>query len=658
MENMHLQTIILLLTFSVFVVTLLRRFNFSPIVGFLFVGVIVGPHALAWLPDDEALRSLAEIGVVFLLFTIGLEFSITRLLAMRDIVLKLGTSQVLITTFCGGIIAWYIGMTWQAALVVGGILTLSSTALVIKQLTEQQETHAKHTQVAIGILLFQDVAVAPFLVIIPFLASSTDASIVYSLLIALAKGVFAFALMYSLGHWGLRPVLRFVASMRSSELFTLTVILVALTAATLTHSLGLSLTLGAFLAGMMLGETEFRHQIEVEIRPFRDILMSLFFISIGTQLNIALLPDIWISVCLFVLVLIAAKGLIIVLLVKSSGYDSSVALRSGVVLSQGGEFSLVLLALAMEYKLFQVNDSQIVLTIIILSLAIAPILIRYNENIARFFLPQYFKRRLTDKSNNVTEASAELTDHVILCGYGRAGQNVAHFLRSFNIEYVAFDLDPHLIKEAWEGGERAFYLDSTRGDSLRAAGIEKARAIVITFDHLDAARCIIALARDFNPDIKIIVRTPHDLFMEQLKNSGADIVVPDNMESSLVLSTNLLRSLDVPRHEITILVDKIRDNQYKALRGMFHGRDSDDSEICQHNLHTVLLNSKSYAIDKDLYSLGLEKDGITIRALFRNGRRIEDLRDIVKLISGDALILEGCSDSLLLAEKFLLRGKR
>ena len=623
MEYTHLQTVLLLLSLSVIVVALLRRINFSPIVGFLFVGVIAGPHALAWLPNDEALRSLAEIGVVFLLFTIGLEFSIPRLLAMRDVILKLGTGQVLITTAFGAILAWYTGMTWQAAFVIGGALALSSTALVIKQLTEQHEIRGKHTQVAIAVLIFQDISVAPFLVIIPFLAASSDTSLPLTLLFALAKGIFAFVLMYSIGHWGLRPVLRFVASMRSSELFTLTVILVALTAAALTHSLGLSLTLGAFLAGMMLGESEFRHQIESEIRPFRDILMSLFFISIGTQLNIGLLSEMWISVIFLLFLLFTIKGAVVAFLLKTSGYDNSVALRTGLVLSQGGEFSLVLLALAIQYQLLESSTSQTVLAVIILSMAIAPLLIRYNESIAKTFLPRYFVRRRADKVDPVAQVGTELKDHVVLCGYGRAGQNVAHFLRHFNIDYIAFDLDPHLVKDAWEGGERAFYVDSTHGDALRAAGIERARAIVITFDHMEAARCITALSRHFNPDIKVIARISHDADMEPLKKTGADVIVPENMESSLVLAINLLRTLDLPRQEITEFVDDIRDNQYRSLRGIFHGRDRDDPENNQHNLHTVMLSAKSYAIDKDIYMLGLEKKNISVKALFRKCRLLE-----------------------------------
>ena len=319
MEYSYINEILVLLTVSLTVVVLFLRLNLPPILGYLVVGVLVGPYGFAWIDDTEHTRALAEFGVVFLLFTIGLEFSLPQLIRMKRIVLGLGGLQVFLTTAITAAVALYLGLPMEGALVLGGIIAMSSTALVIRQLTDQVELHTRHGRNAVGILLFQDVMVIPFLILVSRPAGAVDGMSFAVVLAALAKGLVALLVILALGRWGLRPLFRGIARFRSTELFTLTVLLVTLGAASITHEMGLSFALGAFLAGMMLSETEFRHEVEAEIRPFRDLLLGLFFITIGMLLNVRLLPEIWLPVLLLLFVLITFKLLLIAVLCRVMG---------------------------------------------------------------------------------------------------------------------------------------------------------------------------------------------------------------------------------------------------------------------------------------------------------------------------------------------------
>lgn len=314
MNSDPLQQTLTLLSIAVLIVVVFRKVHLPPIAGYLCVGIIAGPNATAWVSKSDVTQHLGEIGVAFLLFTIGLDFSFERLRDLRGALLGLGSAQVAVGTASGGLIAWLLGTEWQAALVVGGALAMSSTAIVIKQLTDQLELHSPHGRLATGVLLFQDLAAVPFLVVIPILAAGAEHSIATPLVWALLKGLAAVALMLLLGHWALRPLLHMVTATRTIELFTLTVLLISLATAWITHLMGLSLVLGAFLAGMMLSETEYRHQVEADIRPFRDVLLGLFFITVGMQLDLAALPSLWPWVVVLVAGLVAGKGLLIALL--------------------------------------------------------------------------------------------------------------------------------------------------------------------------------------------------------------------------------------------------------------------------------------------------------------------------------------------------------
>ncbi|MGE3480004.1 MAG: monovalent cation:proton antiporter-2 (CPA2) family protein [Gammaproteobacteria bacterium] len=655
-----LEAVLVLLVVSVLTVSIFRRFRLPAILAYLCVGVAVGPNGLAWVPDSEATRLLAEYGVVFLLFTVGLEFSLPRLIAMRHEVLRLGSAQVVLTTLAAGGVAWALGLSAAAAFVVGGAVAMSSTAIVIRQMTERLELNSRHGSLSVGILLFQDLAVIPFLILIPVLAGGDQDTVMWGLLWALAKGIVVVVLMFSAGHWLLRPLFHEIASSRSSELFTLTALLMALAAAWVTHYAGLSLALGAFLAGMMLGETEFRHQVEADIRPFRDVLLGLFFITIGMLLELSALPGILHWTVLLLIAIVAFKLVLIVALARLMGAEPGVAVRTGIVLAQGGEFGLVLLSLALGERLLDHHDAQVILAALIFSMALSPLMINYNGLIVkRLFAGTYLKQR-EQLLHEVAQDAGELRDHVIICGYGRIGQNIARLLAKEGFGHIALDLDPVRVRDARTAGERVFYGDSTHQEMLVAAGMARARALVVSFDDVTAALKILPQARLLRPDIPILVRTRDDTDLERLQRAGATEVVPETLEASLMLSSHLLLLLKVPVSRILREVKEIRDSRYQLLREYFRGRGDTDSgqeaDSGAKRLQIVKLEAGAHAVERALAEIRLEQFGVEVTALLRNGIRSEAPAPETRLRADDTLVLFGTVGAIEAAENRLLRG--
>lgn len=655
METDVLNGILILLTLSVAALAVMRRFNLPSILGYLLVGILAGEHAMGWIPHSHSIDFIAELGVVFLLFTIGLEVSVSHLLAMKKTLLGLGGSQVLMSTLASvAIVHWY-GLSLEAGIAIGGALALSSTAIVVKQLKEQLEITSRHGRNALGILLFQDLAVVPFLVAIPIMAGDAD-NMSITFFYAFLKAVLAFAIMYAAGHWVLRSLLHWVAATYSVELFTLTILLVSLAAAWITQSLGLSLALGAFLAGVMLAETEFNHQIETEVRPFKDVLLGLFFVVVGTQLDLSVLIAQWHWVLLLTAGVILGKGGIIALLVKIAGQESGVAVRTGAVLSQGGEFGFAILALALSEGVVASADVQIVLVSIVLSMAVAPIIIRHNGALGKKFSSTYRDVR-TSQEMALDEEAIHHNQHVIIAGFGRVGQNLAVFLREEGFDYLALDIDVSLISEAFDSGEPVRYGDSSHPKILELAGLEKASALVITFHEISLAKKITEEARRLNSKIPIIVRTRDDHFLEELEAIGATVVVPESLESSLNVATRTLEQLDVDNEEILRLIEKARSSHFHRLRGVFHGDDIEDLEdYHEERLHTVLLSENDFAVGQTIDQLRLEECIVKVDAIKRHGVRGESPHQSLQLEMGDALILRGLAEHTRLAENRLLTG--
>jgi K+:H+ antiporter len=657
MEHSALNDSLILLALSVTVVWILKRIKLPPILGYLFVGTLVGPYALGWLPEDGSIQKLAEIGVVFLLFMIGLEFSLSRLIAMKTTVFGLGSIQVIISTLSGGAIAWLTGIEWQGALVVGGALALSSTAIVAKQLTDQLEMQSRHGQLAISILLFQDLAVVPLLVIIPILSMGDGQSLTLPIFIALAKCLLAFFIMFQIGRWLLRPFYHLVAGTRSAEIFTLATLLVSLAAAWLTNQLGLSLALGAFLAGLMLSETEYKHQIQADIRPFRDVLMGLFFISVGAGLDASIILKEWFWIGLLTSGLIVGKGAVIAILTRFAGYELPTAFRTGLILGQAGEFSFAVLIVAISNSLLTLEETQPIIAATLLSMMITPILIRYNNQITKYLFRGTYKSGLNAPPKELVSACESLSKHVVICGFGRIGQNLANILREMKIPYVALDLDHSLIREAWEAGENVFYGDSRHAEILQKVELECASALIITFDDAHIAEHVIQSARSINKELPIIVRSKDEQHMDVLHDVGASNVVPESFEASMMLAIHVLQHLGISTDKSMAFVEQARKDEYRRLRGYFRGEESlgmDKADVLR--LHTIILSPDSYAVGKSIDNVDLTQFNTTLISVRRGRNRIDAFDETFKFDSGDAVVIEGMQSAIQNSEKRLLAG--
>jgi monovalent cation:H+ antiporter-2, CPA2 family len=658
--NIHtLQIVLLLLAVAVLTVTLFRRLHLPPILGYLIVGILVGPHGSGLVASTEETRFLAEFGVVFLLFAIGLEFSLPQMIAMKQSVFGLGGSQVALTGAGCAVLAWLLGLTPQGSVIAGAILALSSTAIVIKQLSEQLELNSEHGRLGVSILLFQDLAVIPLLVVIPILAGDNASGMALPLLMAVVKAALVFVIIMAVGHWLLRPLFHEIARSRSAELFTLSVLLVSLTAAWLTHEAGLSLALGAFLAGMMLGETEYRHQIEADIRPFQDVFLGLFFVTIGMRVDfLSLLPELhW--VLLMTLALILFKGMAILLLARLAGRSMATAFRSGLLLAQGGEFGFVLLDLSLGSGLLPGEAGQLMFAAIILSMAASPFLVRYNGRLAQTFCSMRGSMPELAGLQAIQEDAGKLRQHVIICGYGRIGQNIGRLLDREGFPYVALDLDPGVVREAHEAGEPVHFGDAVRHEILQASGLAYASALVLTFEDHPSAMKILAQARKSVPALPVLVRTKDDSHLEALEAAGAAEVMPEAVEASLMMGGQLLLLLKVPGSRIFKIMREIRQNHYKLLRDFFHGEESLDieqSDSFQERLHTVTLPEHAYAVDHTIEALHLWDWEVSITVVRRGGIRGESPQPETRLQAGDVLVLAGTPQHLEHAEGLLLYG--
>ncbi len=656
MEQNYLNEILILFAVAVAMVGICLHFEMPPILGYLAIGVMVGPYGFAIVADTEHTRALAEFGVVFLLFTIGLEFSLSHLVRMRGAVLGLGGAQVIGTTLIVTIIASYLGLSLEAALVLGGIIAMSSTALVIKQLTDQVELHTRHGRNAVGVLLCQDLMVIPCLILVSTPALIDGEGAINMVLVAFGQGILALILIFVLGRWVLQPTFHLVARYRSMELFTLTALMIALGAAWITHQLGLSLALGAFVAGMMLGETEFRHQIEAEIRPFRDILLGLFFITIGMLFNVQLLPDIWQWVLLTLTALIVFKMLFITLICRIAKWNLAVSLRTGLVLAHGGEFGFAILTLALTGGMIPNDYGQVVLAALLISMALAPLIIRYNGHLVAWLMPQQVgesKQGIKDKIENTAH---DLNNHIILSGYGRIGQNIAQMLKEEGFKYVALDLDPVLVQNAVRAKEPVSYGDSTSLELLHAAGLERAAALVISVEDSATALKILQQVRRSNADIPVLVRTADESHMQELMEAGASEVVPETLEASLMIASSLLFMLKVPPSRVIHKIRDVRNQRYETFRHLFPGSEISTSAWVDNEAHmrAIELSQSSWASHHTVGELGLEQYNVKLLALLHEGKRISRPDTDMQLCASDTLILSGSPSALELAEKSLI----
>ena len=659
MEHATLRSILILLAVAVFVVAALRRLHLPAVLAYLATGFLVGPHGLGFIPENAGTSSLAEFGVVFLLFTLGLEFSLPRLIVMRRAVFLLGGLQVLLTTLGSALMARTMGASLPVALVLGGAFAMSSTAIAAKQLSEQAEMNLHHGRMALAVLLFQDLAVIPFLILIPALNHGLDTALAGDLLRAFGKGLLAVVVILAAGRWLLRPLLHQIATARSAELFTLTALLVTMASAFGTAALGLSLALGGFLAGMMLAETEYRHQVEADIRPFRDVLLGLFFITVGMLLNPAVVARHWMLLVIAVTGLLIFKTVLIAFLTHQLGSDNNAALRTGLVLAQGGEFGFALLSLGLAQHVIRAPLAEFGLAVIVVSMLAGPLLIRYNRRLAARLFPESEAEEHDLLQHDIGRHQLHLENHVVIIGYGRVGQNVARFLEPEGFEFVALDLDPVRVRHAREAGDPVYYGDGTNRDVLRAAGIERARVLVISYFKVSTALKIIQHVKKLRPDIPILVRTRDDSELEKLQEAGATEIIPETLESSLMLASHLLHVLHVPMTQILRKIQEVRSHRYSLLRSVFRGQDAlplDESHAFREQLHTLTLNKGAHAVGRSLAEIDLRALGVVVTALRREGVVGRQPPAVTVLKEGDVMVLWGTPEKLQDAEERLLRG--
>ena len=654
-DSLHLALI--LLAAAVMVVILFRLFKLPAMLGYLLVGIVIGPHGLGMIPDTEGTRHLAEIGVVFLMFSIGLEFSLAKLTTMRRIVFGLGAAQVVLTL--GAVVAAMAlaGIDWRTGIVLGGALAMSSTAIVSKMLADKLELNSLHGRQVIGILLFQDLAVVPLLILIPALAGAPG-DMAVGLSLALAKAVVVLAILLFFGQRPMRQWFHVVATQKSSELFVLNVLLITLGLAFITQLAGLSLVLGAFIAGMLISETEYRYQVEDDIKPFRDVLLGLFFVTIGMKLNVALVYEHLAWVGLVLVLLIALKALLIAGLSRLFGSDSGAALRTGLDLAQGGEFGFVLLSLAAPLNLVPPAMLQTALAAMVLSMLAAPFIIERSERIVRHFSGAEWLARAMEL-HNVAVQSMAANQHVVVCGYGRSGQNLTRLLDLEGFSFIALDVDPGRVKEAAAAGERVVYGDAARREVLIAVGLLRARALVVTIADSALALRILAQVRELKPGLPVVVRMMDDSEIELLRNAGATAVMAEIMEGSLMLASHTLIAMGVPLNRVLRRIRDTREQRYKLLRGFFHG-ESDETEDsandAQRLLHSVLITPGAAAIGKTLAALDLAKCNVEVKAVRRPGIAAQAPQPDAQIKPGDVLVLYGSEHDCAAAEIRVMQG--
>lgn len=650
-----LALIIVLLAAAVVVSALFRRWKLPSMLGFLLIGILFGPHSFNWLPDNPDTSDLAEFGVVFLMFSIGLEFSLSRLQSIRNTALGFGGAQVLsfIVLVIG--IALAAGLPWTTGLALGGALAMSSTAIVSKLLTEHLALQSSHGRQMIAVLLFQDLAVIPLLILMPALANGGHDPWL-PLLFAVFKAAVTLTVLLFFGHKLMRPWFNWIASYKSSELFMLNVLLITLSLAYFTHRAGLSLALGAFLAGMLISETEYRYQVEDDIKPFRDVLLGLFFITIGMQLDLHI---VWMHLGVIITLLIGlifSKTALVWMIGRGLGNDPPVALRTALGLAQAGEFGFVLLSQAGGLGLVNGNGLQLILAVMVLSMLSAPLIIQQSNRLVRVLCNSEWSNRAREL-HDVAARSMEASQHLIICGYGRSGQSLARLLESEHIHYIALDADPARVRDASSAGETVVFGDASRREVLKAAGLNRARGLVITFNNYADSMKILRLAQELRPDLPVIVRTHDETDLDSLKQAGAMAVVPDVMEGSLMLASHALLLLGVPLSRVLKKLRSVREQRYSLLRGFFRGdTDNQLSEAQLPRLQSIMITEQSAAAHMTIAQTGLEALHVEVQVVRRRNIRGLDPQPDMQLLPGDILVLRGTPENLANAETRLLLG--
>ncbi len=652
-----LQVVLVLLAVAVPMVVAFRHFGLPPLLGYLLVGTLIGPHALAWIPDSADTRYLAEFGVVFLMFTVGLEFSLPKLLTMRRMVFGMGAAQVVACMLIVVALSAALGITWQAGAVLGGALAMSSTAILAKSLAERQELATQHGRQIISVLLFQDLAVVPLLIVAPALTTPGEA-LAQELGFALFKGTLVLTLLLLAGQRVIRPWFHLIGRQKSPELFVLNVLLVTIGLAAFTEFAGLSLALGAFLAGMLISETEYRVQVEEDIKPFRDVLLGLFFVTIGMTVDLAVVRQHLLVIVVSLAAYLLVKGSVIAGVARLFGSDGSVALRVGIALAGAGEFGFVLLHPGTPSGGFGDDTLQVILAVMLLSLTVAPLAVDRGAWLARHFSGSEWMNRAM-QIHDIAVQSMGRDAHVVICGYGRSGQNLARLLDQEGVQFIALDFDSTRVREAAAAGESVVFGDAGRREVLIAAGLLRAQALVVSYADTRSALRILNHVYDLRPDLPVIVRTWDATDIVRLKDAGAAEVVPEILEGSLMLAAQTLMHIGLPFSRVMRRIRDTRSQRYGLFRGFFRGA-SDGAEggasLLVPQLRSLALPRGAYAIGRRIAELDLPALGVEVTAVRNRHVRSSQPGPETLLEEGDVIVLLGTEPDLAASEARMLQG--
>jgi len=609
------------------------------------------------MPESETTNLLADLGVVFLLFTLGLEFSFPRMISMRREVFGLGAAQVGSVTIAVALIARGLGVGWLPGIVIGGAVAMSSTAIILHQLTDRAELNRTHGRLAFSMLLFQDLAFVPFLALAS--AENVASFSLKQIGITVTGGALAIVVVLAAGHWLLRPLFQEMAHSRLRELFTLAVLLVVLASAWVSQLAGLSLALGGFLSGMMLGETEYRHQIESTIRPFRDILLGLFFISIGMLLDVRLLIDEFVLISLLLVGFVALKATLIAIITRFFVSSNFKAVRTGIVMSIGGEFGLALLSLQLQDRGFAPEIGQPLLVALVLSMLLSPVILSNNKRVARLILREEGPPGTALEREVAATGHIAAREHVILCGFGRVGQSVGRVLEAQGFEYIAVDLDPARIRAARRAGDPVIYGDSSDEEMLTLAGVGTASAVIVSFSNPTVALAIVRSVRALRSDVPVLVRTPDDMRLDELRAAGATEVVPETFEASMMLVSQTLMLLKMPVEKVVSLMAEIRGARYALLRNVVRTDNrlliEADAAVGE-EVRSVVLPPRAWAVARTIAEVQERGARVAVTGVRRQGILGRDPSADMRLQEGDIVVMYGLPDALEHAEAVLLAG--
>jgi CPA2 family monovalent cation:H+ antiporter-2 len=648
-------SIILLMVIAAALVWQFKRINLPPILAYLFAGVLTGPQLLDLFSDTHKMAVAGEVGIIFLLFTLGLEFSLTKLIAMRRLVFGVGAGQMLLSTAVFAAIAMAMGQSFTSSMIIGAMIALSSTAIVIKTIEEKGRLNTKRSQLAVSILLFQDIAVVPLLIIIPLVASANEQSIMTAMLFALLKGVIVVAVLLAIGKWLLPRIFNEIARTRTDELFVLCTLVIALLAAGATFAFGLSMALGAFLAGMMLSESQYRHQLEADIRPFRDILMGLFFITVGMQLDITVLAFQLHWILLGLVVLLVLKTVMVRLAAYVYQSDSQDAWAAGIKISQMGEFTFVIVALALENSIIDQYTSSLIVCVGVLSMAVSPWLINQSGSLAARIVNVPEPPFCAESEESLQANKSD----VLILGFGRVGQTIAKMLKLEGLSYYVIDGDPIRVQESRAAGETILYGDVGHKSILLSAQVAQTNLIIITFDDHDKSLKVINAIKGINPNASIIVRTRKDYKMDDLYEAGAVQVVPEMQEGSLMLISQVLHYSGVPMSRILKRIRNERKKGYVHMHGFYPGESTEISYDTKDKLefmHAVIISDSAFAVGKTIAQLDITRRKVKVTALRREGIEIESPAEDTLVLADDVMVISGKPRRVERIEKFLLDG--